>query len=191
VSSPPASLSRTQLAGCVVETLSRGGWGNPDVYLIRLDGGLAVVKDFAARRPWVRVAIGRWLTSREIRAYRALDGVSAVPRLLGRVDELAFATEYRPGEPLGRGLAGRLPADFTTRLGEAVEAMHARGVVHLDLRHRSNVLAGRDGRPVVLDFASALVLGRGTRWRRAMVRCLGTFDRRAVRKWQQRLGRPS
>ena len=86
---------------------------------------------------------------------------------------------------LGRGLAGRLPAGFVDELRQSVAAMHARGVVHLDLRHRSNVLAGDDGHPVLLDFASALRLrprGRLARW-------LAALDRRALRKWETRLAR--
>lgn len=182
-----APIGRDELARRTTEILHRGGWGNPDVHLVRLDDGWAVVKDFAPRPAWVRWTFGRWLTSREVRAYRALCGVSSVPRLLGRVDRLAFATEYRPGEPLGRGLAGRVPADFLDALRDAVSEMHERGVVHLDLRHRSNVLAGEDGRPVLLDFASALCLGRGGRLRRWLVRWLGGVDRRALRKWEERL----
>lgn len=170
-----------------MRTLSRGGWGNPDVLLVRHGDGLAVVKDFAPRPPWTRHTIGRLLIRREAAVYRALEGVPGVPRLLGRVDGLALALEYRPGEVLGRGLAGRLPAGFLDELRQSVAAMHARGVVHLDLRHRSNVLAGDDGHPVLLDFASALRLrprGRLARW-------LGALDRRALRKWETRLARPA
>jgi hypothetical protein len=60
-------------------------------------------------------------------------------------------------------------------------------VVHLDLRHRSNVLAGEDGRPVLVDFASALRLGRGGALRRRLVRWLGGVDRRALAKWEAKL----
>ncbi|MGH0034372.1 MAG: hypothetical protein ACQGVK_05045 [Myxococcota bacterium] len=185
-----APLRRDELASRTTEILSRGGWGNPDVRLVRLEDGPVVVKDFAPRPAWVRWTIGWWLTRRELRAYRALSGLAAVPRLLGRVDGLAFATEYRPGRPLGRGLAGELPSDFLDALRAAVAEMHGRGVVHLDLRHRSNVLAGDDGRPVLLDFASSLCIGNRSSWRRRLVRWLGCFDRLALRKWEEKLGAP-
>ena len=141
-----------------------------------------------ARSRWVRALIAPWLVARELRAYRVLADVDAVPGLVGRVDALAFVTEYRPGRPLGRALAGRVPDDFVDRLRDAVAAMHARGVVHLDLRHRSNVLAGDDGRPVLIDFASAICLGTGSRWRRWLVYWLGAVDRGAVGTWAVRLG---
>jgi len=186
--SAPAGLSRDELPGRVVRVLSRGGWGNPDVYLVRGPERAAVVKDFAPRPRWFRRLLAPWLVERELRAYRAAEGVEAVPRVLGRVDALAFALEYRPGEPLGRGLRGRLPERFLDELRAAVTALHRRGVVHLDLRHRSNVLAGADGHPVLLDFAAAVVLSP-ERWPgRWVLRWLAPVDRAALRKWEARLG---
>ena len=135
--------------------LHRGGRGNADVLLVRHAGKQFVVKDFAPRAWLLRSTFGRWSIGREWRAYRALDGIDAVPRLLGLVDPLALAIEYRPGSLLSRSLAGVLPADFLGELRGAVAAMHARGVVHLDLRHRSNILATPEGHPVLIDFASS------------------------------------
>jgi hypothetical protein len=182
--------SRRELSSRVVETLSRGGWGNPDVLLVEGAGGFVVVKDFAARPAWIH-PLGRWLTRRELRAYRQLRGHSCVPRLLGSVDALAFCLEYRPGEILTRKLRGRLPATFLGELSDALTEMHARGVAHLDLRHRSNVLAGRDGRPVLLDFASAACFSPGGVAARWLLPWLVRIDRRAFEKWQARLGEPS
>ena len=168
--------------------LARGVGTKADVLLVESDAGIVVLKDFAARRPWVRRALGPWLLDREERAYRRLAGVEAVPRLLGRLDPAALVVEYRPGTLLSRSLAGRLPAGFVASLSRAIDEMHRRGVVHLDLRHRSNVLAGEDGRPVVLDFASALVFDLSTRRGRWGMWLLRGFDRRALRKWRIRLG---
>ena len=168
--------------------LSVGGWGNPDVLLVDSTGGPVVVKDFSRRSPFVRRWLGPWLLRREVRAYGRLAGIGAIPRLRGWIDEQAIVLEYRPGELLSRRLSGRLPSGFVARLEEVIDEMHRRGVVHLDLRHRSNVLAGRDGEPVVLDFASALVFDASTRLGRLVVRILGRLDRRAIGKWRARLG---
>lgn len=180
-------LSRSTVGARVRAVLSRGGWANPDVFLVESDSGLVVVKDFAGRRCLVRRYLGPWLLGREQIAYRRLAGVAAVPRLLGRLDSTAIVVEYRPGSFLSRSLAGRLPAGFVDELEGAIEEMHRCGVVHLDLRHRSNVLAGEDGRPVVIDFASALVFDVSTRRGRIFVRMLAGFDLRAVQKWRVRL----
>jgi RIO-like serine/threonine protein kinase len=151
------------------------------------DGAPVVVKDFAPRGRWLH-PIGRWLHRRELKAYRQLDGHPCVPRLLGSLDGLAFCVEYRPGEILTRSLRGRLPAAFLPELRRALSEMHERGVAHLDLRHRSNVLAGEDGHPVLLDFASAVCFRPGGVAARLLLPWLARLDERAFRKWQVRLG---
>jgi serine/threonine protein kinase len=180
-------LDRGNLAERTQSVLNRGGWGNSDVLLVETERGSVVVKDFAPRGRYVRRWLGPWLLRREAQAYRRLEGVEAVPRLLGQLDAAALVLEYRPGVLLSRSLADQLPATFLPELQCAVEEMHARGVVHLDLRHRSNILAGQDGRPVLLDFASALRFDRETWWGRVGVMLFGWVDRRALRKWRVRL----
>ena len=183
-----AGLTRAALAEREVTLLHRGGGRNPDVFLVDLGGRRVVVKDFSPRARWVREIWGRFLLRRELEAYRALEGLDCVPRVLGRIDALAFAVEYRPGRRMSRRLAGELPPGFPARLEAAVRAMHRRGVVHLDLRHRSNVLADERGDPVLIDFASAICL-RPEGWLgRALLPWLARIDLRAVAKWRQRLG---
>lgn len=180
-------LSRGDIVRHTRSVLHRGRARNPDVLLVDTDGGPVVVKDFAPRGWWTRATLGRWLTSREIRVYRRLEGHPSVPRLLGRVDALAFAVEYRPGRRMSRRLAGALPAGFVDRLAAAVREMHARGVVHLDLRHRSNVLVDAEGEPVLIDFASAIVVPTRGPLARLARAVLGRFDHGAVEKWRQRV----
>ncbi len=183
----PAGLTRASLAQRRREVLSRGGPRNADVLLVEADGGHVVVKDFAPRGRFVRSCVGPWLLRREVRAYRRLAGMASVPRLLGWLDPLAIVLEYRPGELLSRRLAGRVPRGFVDELAATIDEMHRRGVVHLDLRHRSNLLAGVDGRPVLIDFASALVFDVSSRLGRQAVEWLAAFDRRALEKWRVRL----
>ena len=176
------------LVGERVRVLSNGGALSADVLLVRHEGALCVVKDFAARSRWVRW-LAPWLIRREIRAYRQLAEHPAVPRVIAQLDDLAFAVEYRPGQILGPGLASWVPASFIDELRAAVASMHARGVVHLDLRHRSNALASEDGRPVLIDFASAQCFRPGSLAARCLLPLLAVIDRRAVDKWERQLRR--
>jgi predicted Ser/Thr protein kinase len=185
---PYPGLTRADLAARTVEVLSRGGWGNPDVFLVECAGGLVVVKDFRPRSWWLRWTWGAWANRREARAYRALEGLASVPRLLGRLDRHAFVLEYRAGTQLSRSLVLTVPREFISELTGAVSQMHARGVVHLDLRHRSNVLAGEDGHPVLLDFASALCFRPGGWFARWALPWLARIDLGALHKWDLRLG---
>lgn len=184
---PTLALDRESLVVRTREVLNRGNARNPDVLLVDAGDRLVVVKDFAPRAAWVRATIGRWITHREMRAYRILAGHPAVPRLLGRIDALAFALEYRPGRRMSRRLAAELSPGFIDRLAEAVREMHARGVVHLDLRHRSNVLVDAREQPILIDFASAvMVRPRGFAARR-LLPWLARWDWSAVEKWRQRI----
>ncbi|MBX3466924.1 MAG: serine/threonine protein kinase [Planctomycetes bacterium] len=71
-----------------------------------------------------------------------------------------FAMDLVEGEPLDRVLArGPLPLDRALELVigvcRGVEALHAAGVVHRDLKPQ-NVIVAADGRPVVIDLGLAL-----------------------------------
>lgn len=181
-------IGRERLPERTRAVLSRGGRRNPDVLLVEADLGLVVVKDFAPRAAFVRRFLGPWLLRREVRAYARLEGIPSIPRLIGWLDRTAIVLEHRPGVPLSRRLAGQVSPDFISCLEAVIAEMHRRGIVHLDLRHRSNVLAGSDGRPIVIDFASALLFDPSSAAGRVAVRLFGFFDRRAIRKWRLKLG---
>lgn len=186
---PP--ISRGELDRHTTAVLNRGNSRNPDVLLVEVGGRQFVVKDFAPRGAWVRASIGRWITAREVRALRALDGLPSVPRFLGCIDSLAFAVEFRPGRRMSRKLAGRVPPEFLGRLETGLREMHQRGVAHLDLRHRSNVMVGEDGGPILIDFGSAVTFRPGSLLARWLLPLLGRIDLAAVEKWRGRLSPPS
>jgi serine/threonine protein kinase len=180
----PGPPARAALAGAAERVLNRGGWSNPDVLLVRHAGERVVVKDWAGRSSFVRRWLAPWLCARELHAWRALGGHPAVPRLVGPIDRLAFAVEYRPGETLFKGRLEPLPEGFLAELEAALAELHRRGVVHLDLRNRTNVLRDAQGRPVLIDFGSALVFRPGSLAARWLLPLFAAFDRRALRKWE-------
>ena len=62
-----------------------------------------------------------------------------------------------------------LDVEFVDRVAALVDSLHARGVVHWDLRQRKNVLVDTNGTPWLIDFASGLKLPVGSavlRWAR-------------------------
>ena len=152
----------------------------PDVAAFEIDGRRCVVKDFRPRPRAVRRTWGRWVLRREWRLLERLQGLSGIPRLLGWVDPDAFAMEWLDAERLPvRKEEGVAPV-VCERLAELVGAMHARGVGHGDLR-RKNILVDRDGRPYLIDFATACVARRG-RLGRAWFARLCAIDRLTVLK---------
>ncbi len=184
---PLAPLRREELGKHTVSVLNRGNRRNPDVYLVALGGKHIVVKDFQPRGRWIRSTWGRFSIWNEMATYRALADHAAVPQLIGAIDPLAFAVEYRPGRRMTRRLRGRISPGFPAALEGAIRGMHERGVVHLDLRHRSNVMIGEDGDPILIDFASAIRFRPGSWAHRWILPLLAWIDLGALRKWQDRL----
>jgi len=102
----------------------------------------------------------------EARRLETLDHPSIIP-VLGIHEALGdtlIAFEHVEGEPLdqiargGTALAPRKVALLLIQIADAVEAFHAHGFVHLDLKP-ANVLIAADGRPRLLDFGIAEPIG--------------------------------
>lgn len=180
---PVRGLTRVNLAQRTVVKLRSGGWESPDVLLVDSDDGPVVVKDFSPRRPLVAKSFGRWLIGRERRALEALSGHPSVPRLLGSIDSLALVLEHRGGVRFTRRRPWTFTPEFDRSLRVAVAGLHKCGVVHLDLRHRSNVRADLDGRPVLIDFDSAVTFRSGSWAARWIMPVLAGFDLLCLRKF--------
>ncbi|MBM4347192.1 MAG: hypothetical protein FJ107_03570 [Deltaproteobacteria bacterium] len=69
-----------------------------------------------------------------------------------RIDRFAFAMEFIPGVPIERGET--IPSSFFSDLDDVLKAIHSRGVVHMDLRHKGNILVSEKGDPFLIDFNS-------------------------------------
>ncbi|MGW2184093.1 Hsp70 family protein [Streptomyces sp. NPDC001732] len=141
--------------------LGAGGMG--EVFLGRSPGGRAaavkVVHPHLARQEEFRRRFAR-----EVAAARAVGGAFTAPVMAaGPEDDRPWiATVYIPGPDLAKavGLTGPLPEGAVWRLAaglvEALQAIHAVGVLHRDLKP-SNVLVAADG-PRVIDFGIARTL---------------------------------
>jgi predicted Ser/Thr protein kinase len=157
----------------------------PDLRLVDWNGERAVMKDWGNARLLLRPHARRCL-AREWRALQALDGVPGIPRPLERLPD-AIVVSHVEGVPFGRK---RVPREERRRFFDALEAcvarMHARGVLHLDLRQRRNILYAPDGSASVLDFEAALTVDPASAWGRLVLRLIGPIDRLAVLKHRER-----
>jgi predicted Ser/Thr protein kinase len=159
-----------------------GGSTKAVVGVYESEGRRFVVKDVRPMHPWARHLYGRRVLRREERALAALAGVAGIPGLLGRIDRDALALEFVDAEPIRRDLDAERLHRACEQLAERIAAMHARGVVHLDLRQKRNVLVDAHGDVTLVDFQSAWVLRPGS----IGVRLLAPFDRSAVLKYRWR-----
>ena len=151
------------------------------------DGPPVVLKTFRLR-PWlVRVLFSRWTLAHECTILRLLQGLEGIPRFYGRVGRDAFLLEYVAGA--GPVLSSReLPPaqypsrQFFVRLRTLIQAMHARGVSHGDMRRR-NVIQGPDETPFLIDFATAIAAhGAFSGLRRCLVAPFARADLFALAK---------
>ena len=181
----PPGVDRADLASRTLLRLKRGHRANPDVLLVRTDAGLVVVKDFAARPATVRWFIARASLRREARALNRLAETGFAPRALGWLDPLALVIEHRAGTKVSRRRPWPFSPRYIAELWDALHEMHELGVVHLDLGHRSNVRCDADGRPLLIDFATALTLERNRLPERLLRAAVRFVDERAVRKWER------
>lgn len=126
------------------------------VYRLSAAGGDLAVKKAAGKGPLL--AINRHALKREFHAYRRLDGLSGVPRCRGLVENRFLVLDFIDARPFRD--AGTGP-EFFDRLLETIQAMHARGVAHGDLKRKANLLVDAQDRPVLLDFGAATLLRPG------------------------------
>ncbi|MEU7239721.1 serine/threonine-protein kinase [Streptomyces sparsogenes] len=147
----PRQVGRYRITGL----LGAGGMGR--VYLGHSPGGrlvaVKVVRPDLAEDPGFRRRF-----TREVAAARKVNGFFTAAVVDADPDGSPpwLATAYVPGLPLDKAVAvhGPWPAESVRALGaglaEALEAIHAAGLVHRDLKP-SNVLIAPDG-PRVVDF---------------------------------------
>jgi RIO-like serine/threonine protein kinase len=147
-------LSLAELHAHAVRTFRRGGGSRPEVVLVVVDDARAVLKDYAHADPWFRRLVGPLSARREARALRLLEGVAGVPRLIRRIGRDAILMEYIDGVS-GRDLRrGDYAPDFFVKFYKLIDAIHARGVAHCDLRSTGNILRTPGGDPVFVDFVA-------------------------------------
>ena len=155
----------------------KGGFLSPVVSVVEHEGRPAVLKDYRGKNAVTRGLLAPRLVRHEYDSLRRLEGVPGIPKAYAIVEKRALLLEFVEGKTLNKFAPGELPDRVFDRLCETVRAMHRRGVVHLDLRQRKNILVDGD-RPWVLDFANAV--------RGKLAARLAGVDESALLKWKAR-----
>lgn len=153
----PADLNT--LRAHTVEVMRRGGGSRPDVLRVRHHDADAVLKDQNRCDAAFARLLGPLLAWREARSLDRLRGLAGIPALQGRPDKRSLLMEYIPAVPITESSHADWPAFFTA-LERLLDAMHARGVAHCDLRSPNNTLVSEAGDPVLVDFVASVHQGR-------------------------------
>ena len=165
-----------------VKLLGKQGRFRPTVRLVRLGEVQYVAKDYRACTPLYRWVVGAWNLRRETSALARLRGLDGIPQVEARCGRWIVVMTWFPGKDLGKTKRRRQTREFFAELMALVEEMHRRGVVHLDLRQRRNVLVRPGRHPAIVDFGGALCLRPGSR----LLRILARIDTSGVLKYKRR-----
>lgn len=164
--------------------LVRGRFGKPDLNRVSLDGQTYMVKDVRRRNFFLRWTLSLWLIQQEWKIYSRLKGLKGIPQPVARIDRFAFAMEYIPGKEVGRD--EMLSPSFFSELERVLLEVHSRGVVHMDLRHKGNILVSEEGKPFLIDFNSSFAFKEGGLLRRILFPLLRWVDYGGLLKLKER-----
>lgn len=130
---------------------------SPIIWRLKKGGVKAIVKDFRYNGFIYRNTAGRFLVWREEKAYRKLKGLTGVPRLYKSLGGLALVIEEIQGTDIETmAVVSTLDDSFYNDLKDLINRIHERGLVHCDLKRAPNIMRGLDGKPYIVDWASAI-----------------------------------
>ncbi len=145
------------------ELLGRSNQG--EVLGLDIDG-----KALAIKRPTGR-GLGHWLRRQtlihEHAAYQRLAGLPGFPRCHGLIDQRLLVLDRIHGQPFRDAIIPDRHA-FFDQLLQTIEAMHARGVAHGDLKRKDNLLIDHAGQPVIIDLGAATLRRPGRPFNNAL-----------------------
>ena len=168
------------------ELLMKGNaFGKPDLNRVKVGDRILMVKDVKNRNFFFRWTLGLWLIQKEWKVYSGLNGIEGIPRAVESIDRFAFTIEYVPGVPLRRDEG--LPPSFFSDLERVLQEVHSRGIVHLDLLHKGNILISQEGKPYIIDFNSSFSFGERGFLRRFLFPGLRWVDYGGLLKLKERV----
>jgi hypothetical protein len=164
---PPAAIDLDGEAFLRVEILKHDSWAATAIYA---SGTRRAICKFNRRQPIFVIPmrwLGRFLAYRETWFMNRLAGIGGIPASLGavRIDGKACDTAVSRAWIEGHALAEGEAVDdcFFPQLAAILAEVHRRGVAHVDLHKRENILVDDSGRPHLIDYQISFGLPAGSR----------------------------
>jgi predicted Ser/Thr protein kinase len=156
VAEDPDARLAAELGAAVAAQRGRklGSGYQASVQVYETSSGAVVVKQPHAGGPLG--SLWRSLLRREAAVYARLRGIAGIPRSFGLVGD-GLALEHIAGPSLREHepQIGNREA-FFAKLRATLDAMHAAGVAHSDLKRKDNIIVGAGERPYMIDFGIAV-----------------------------------
>jgi serine/threonine protein kinase len=178
-------MNREDFERGIISCVKGKVFGKPDLNQVEVEGRSLMVKDVRRKFFLLRWTLGIWLIHKEWKIYSRLKGLKGVPQPVERIDRFAFAMEFIPGRSILRG--DLLPSTFFSDLERVLREVHGRGVVHLDLRHKGNILVSEKGEPFLIDFNSSFSFKEKGFLRRYLFPLLKWVDEGGLLKLKKRI----
>lgn len=137
-------------------TLAAGYQGKTLIYN---DSDLPLVIKVPHGRGIIRL-IHRYMLKREHQVYQHLHDFDGVPKCLGFINNTYLVLEYVDGEPI-RNKRPEDTTEYFSRMLKIIENLHHRGIAHLDLKKKDNLLVTTDDLPCLIDFGTAIIKKHG------------------------------
>jgi serine/threonine protein kinase len=106
----------------------------------------------------------RWFHVRmllhEYAVYKKLANYSFAPKCFGLIDNQYLVLEYIQGEPI-RQTRPHDENEYFKHMLHAIERLHERGVAHMDLKKKDNLLVVAGNQPYLIDFGAAVIYQSG------------------------------
>jgi len=127
----------------------------PDVIVAQNRNSFLVAKDFRDKIWVTRCLWGPLNIMYEKFILQKLAGVNGIPTFIGLEDYNCMLISYIDGDEIKKSSHHLAPGYFDNLLKIAAD-IHARGILHLDLGHKTNVMVRENGEPAIIDFNTAL-----------------------------------
>lgn len=99
--------------------------------------------------------LSRQTLRRECQAYERLSGVAGIPQCFGLHQDQYLVLEYIDGQPIST--QSKIGSLAWAGLLETIQAMHAQGIAHGDLKKKDNLLITPAGQIYVIDLGTAVI----------------------------------
>ncbi len=153
---PPAAISLDGETFLLDEVLKHDSWAATAVYRSETRAAKCKFNRTQSIGPVPMRWLGRYLAFREQWFMDRLAGIEGTPVSLGAVSvhgepvATAVAHEWIEGHALAEGEA--VDDWFFPQLEAILDEAHRRGIAHVDLHKRENILVDDQGRPFLIDY---------------------------------------
>jgi len=150
----------------------------PDIFIVEREQHYLVAKDFRNKGWIARCLWGPLNLGYEKFLLNKLKGITHIPQVIGLEDYNCMLISHIDGDEIKK--RSHLISDkYFDKLLQIAVNLHSRGVLHLDLGHKSNIMVDQNGNPAIIDFNCSLYLSPNSFFR-PLIRLLALVDRYSI-----------